>query len=94
MQFYHGIINTFGINRFSSLREYDLQIKLFENIKKNSNNWKNEYMNLLFFELVPKFLTFTFSSVLMDTAIQRAFFGKLVEDGVTVSIESNGVMYE
>lgn len=39
-------------------------------------------------------LTFTFSSILMDTAIQRGFFGKLVEDGITVSIESNGVMYE
>ncbi len=39
-------------------------------------------------------LTFTFSSVLMDTAIQRGFFQKLAEDGVTVSIESNGVMYE
>ena len=39
-------------------------------------------------------LTFTFSSVLMDTAIQRGFFQKLAEDDVTVSIESNGVMYE
>ncbi len=39
-------------------------------------------------------LTFTFSSILMDTAIQRGFFQKLSEDGVTVSIESNGVMYE
>ncbi len=39
-------------------------------------------------------LTFTFSSVLMDTAIQRGFFQKLAEDGITVSIESNGVMYE
>lgn len=39
-------------------------------------------------------LTFTFSSVLMDTAVQRGFFGKLVEDGITVLIESNGVMYE
>ena len=39
-------------------------------------------------------LTFTFSSILMDTAIQRGFFQKLSEDGVTVSVESNGVMYE
>ena len=62
IQFYHGINIYFGINRFSSLRKYDLQIKLFENIKKNSKNWENEYVNLLFFELVPKFLTFTFSS--------------------------------
>ena len=63
IQFYHGINISFGIDRFSSLRKYDLQIKLFENIKKNSQNWQNEYLNLLFFELVPKFLTFTFSSV-------------------------------
>ncbi len=39
-------------------------------------------------------LTFTFSSVLVDTAIQRAFFQRLAEDGVMVSIESNGVIYE
>lgn len=39
-------------------------------------------------------LTFTFSSILLDTAIQRGFFQKISEDGITVSIESNGVMYE
>ena len=39
-------------------------------------------------------LTFTFSSVLLDTSIQKGFFQKLAEDGVTVSIESNGVCYE
>lgn len=39
-------------------------------------------------------LTFTFSSVLMDASVQKGFFQKLTEDGVTVSIESNGVVYE
>lgn len=29
-----------------------------------------------------------------DTAIQRGFFRKLVEDGVDISIESNGVYYD
>ena len=39
-------------------------------------------------------LVFTFSSVLLDTSVQRSFFRKLAEDGVAVSIESNGVYYE
>ena len=36
-------------------------------------------------------MVFTFTSILRDTAIQRGFFRKLVEDGVDISIESNGV---
>ncbi len=39
-------------------------------------------------------MVFTFSSYLKDTGIQREFFRKLVADGVSVSIESNGVYYE
>ena len=62
IQFYHGINIAYGIDRFSSARKYDLQIKLFENLKKNSINFENEYINLLFLELVPKFLSFSFGS--------------------------------
>lgn len=39
-------------------------------------------------------LMFTFSSVLADTSVQRGFFRRLAEDGIAVSIESNGVYYE
>lgn len=39
-------------------------------------------------------LVFTFSYVLKDISIQKAFFRKLTADGVDVSIESNGVSYE
>ena len=39
-------------------------------------------------------MVFTFTSILRDTAIQRGFFRKLVEDGVDISIESNGVYYD
>lgn len=39
-------------------------------------------------------LMFTFSSVLADTSVQRAFFCRLSEDGIDVSVESNGVYYE
>ena len=35
-----------------------------------------------------------FSSTLRDVSIQRRFFRKLVEDGIEVTIESNGVYYE
>lgn len=39
-------------------------------------------------------LVFTFSYILKDISIQKAFFRKLAADGVDVSIESNGVSYE
>lgn len=36
-------------------------------------------------------LTFTFSSVLLDTSIQKRFFQIIARDGVAVAVESNGV---
>ncbi len=39
-------------------------------------------------------LVFSFSFILKDTSVQKAFFRKLAEDGLDVSIESNGVCYE
>jgi len=36
-------------------------------------------------------LTFTFSSVLLDTSIQKRFFQTIARDGVAVAVESNGV---
>ncbi len=39
-------------------------------------------------------LVLTFSSALRSTGIQRTFFRKLSEDGIKVSIETNGVNYE
>lgn len=39
-------------------------------------------------------LVFTFSSVLQDALLQKGFFRKLAEDGLSVMIESNGVYYE
>jgi NRPS condensation-like uncharacterized protein len=39
-------------------------------------------------------LVFTFSSVLSDAAVQRAFFRKAAQDGLEIKIETNGVYYE
>jgi hypothetical protein len=39
-------------------------------------------------------LTVTFSSVLQDTAVQKAFFRTLSSQGIAVTVESNGVYYE
>ena len=39
-------------------------------------------------------LVFTFSSIFSDTSIQKEFFRKIAEDGVSVQIETNGVYYE
>lgn len=39
-------------------------------------------------------LVFNFSSRLKDVSIQKAFFRKLADEGIHVTIESNGVYYE
>ena len=39
-------------------------------------------------------LVFTFSSIFAEATVQKAFFRKIAEDGVEVSIETNGVYYE
>lgn len=39
-------------------------------------------------------LAFTFTSVFSETNVQKAFFRKIAEDGVEVTIETNGVYYE
>ena len=39
-------------------------------------------------------LVFTFSSTFADTSVQKEFFRKIAEEGVTVQIETNGVYYE
>lgn len=39
-------------------------------------------------------LAFTFSSIFEETMVQKAFCRKIAEDGVDVSIETNGVYYE
>ena len=39
-------------------------------------------------------LVFTFSTLFSDTSVQREFFRKIAEDGVSVQIETNGVFYE
>ena len=39
-------------------------------------------------------LVFTFSSILSEPLVQKAFFRKIAADGVDVEIETNGVYYE
>lgn len=39
-------------------------------------------------------LAFNFSSVFAEPTVQKAFFRKLAEDGIHVTIETNGVYYE
>ena len=38
-------------------------------------------------------LVFTFTYDLIDNSLQRGFFRKLAEDGLSVEVESNGVHY-
>ena len=39
-------------------------------------------------------LTLTFSACIKNNSIQKTFFRKLTEDGIDVTVETNGVNYE
>ena len=39
-------------------------------------------------------MTLTFSASIRETSIQKTFFRKLTEDGINVTLETNGVYYE
>ncbi len=39
-------------------------------------------------------LVFTFSASILETNVQKAFFRHMVEDGINVTVESNGAYYE
>ncbi|MBO5484986.1 MAG: hypothetical protein J6K58_07040 [Lachnospiraceae bacterium] len=58
-----------------------LSVSAGQNVKGTICSYKDE-------------LVFTFSSILRDASIQRRFFKTLVQDGIDVTIESNGVYYE
>ena len=81
-------ITNVGLVEFEE--PYDSYVKMMytflpmskgQNIKGTINSYKDT-------------LVFTFSSVFADTSLQREFFRKIAEDGVSVQIETNGVYYE
>ncbi len=58
-----------------------LSVSEKQNLKCSVCTWKNT-------------VVFTFSSVLSDTKLQKAFFRRIAKDGIDVRIESNGVYNE
>lgn len=61
IQFYHAINVYFNVSIDSWEYNYFTQIKLIEKFKQYSNNWENEYILLLFFDIVSNFLSLHFS---------------------------------
>ena len=85
-----ALANTSTITNISVREEYEPYIEGFhaylamskgQNLKGTICSYKDT-------------LVFTFSFILKDTSVQKAFFRKLASDGLDVSIESNGVYYE
>lgn len=63
MQFFHAIVNGFGVHRHTYITEYSVQITLFKNFEEYSENWSCDSINLLFLEIAEEFLKFNFTSV-------------------------------
>lgn len=61
IQFYHAINVYFNVNVDSWKYGYITQIKLIEKFKQYSNNWENEYILLLFCDIIPNLLSLNFS---------------------------------
>lgn len=63
MQFFHAIVNGFGIHRHTHLNEYHVQKTLLEKFEEYSDNWSRDCINLLYLEVAEELLKFNFSSV-------------------------------
>ena len=67
IQFYHAINVYYNVNIDSWKYGYITQIKLAEKFSQYSDNWKNEYILLLFCDIVPYLLSLHFSPLRMDS---------------------------
>lgn len=79
-----------NIGSFSVASEYESYVKRFHGMIAMSTGQKIK-------ELVCSYgdeLVLNFTSTLRDVSIQQRVFRKLSEDGITVTVESNGVYYE
>lgn len=65
IQFYHAINVYYNVNVDSWKHGYITQIKLTEKFVQYSDNWKNEYILLLFCDIVPNLLSLHFSPLRM-----------------------------
>lgn len=61
IQFYHTINIYYGIEKYSHYKKYNIQVKFFEKLKKYSDNWNNEFIKLIFLDIISDFLKFEFS---------------------------------
>lgn len=61
MQFFHGLDTHFGINRDAINYGFPAQIQLIKSFVKHANDWKNEHICILFFEVAKNYLQVHFS---------------------------------
>lgn len=63
MQFYHASCTSFGINRDSYEYGYYTQLHYVQKIIDYSDNWNNDYITILFLEVMQEFLKLHFEPV-------------------------------
>lgn len=61
MEFYHAITQYFGIDTTAVKNDYQRIIHLIDHFINYSNNWNNEYVRLLFFQVAYELLQVYFS---------------------------------
>ncbi len=62
IQFYHATTIYFSVHKDSYIYGYNTLIEYVKKIIEFSNNWENEYITLLFFDVASKLLNLTFES--------------------------------
>ena len=61
MEFYHAVNIYFGIQRASFRNSFYTQITFFEKIIEYSNDWKQEFIVIIFLQIAEEFLKLNFS---------------------------------
>lgn len=63
MEFYHAVNIYFGIQRDSFRNSFYTQITFFEKLIEYSNDWKQEFIVIIFLQIAEEFLKLNFSPV-------------------------------
>lgn len=86
IQFYHACVVYFGIQKDSSLYGYDTTIQLINKMIEYSDDWNNEYIRILFVDVVKHLLQLTFSPSESDHKNESITFYTIhlaLEEGVS-----------
>ena len=85
--------NTTTVTNLGIIKTAEPYTKYIDRFEATLSMSKGQNLKMTVISYLDK-LTLTFSSGLRESDIQKAFFRRLSEDKINITIETNGVYYE